>query len=346
MNACCARASNTEWPTSGKPTNCTSIAALTFSSATMRTCGNSTAAASNCCAERKNAMIRTGTRWCEDWRTAMTGLQAAVADINEKTRGLMPGWDDPSWQSWQPPATVPPVLRLGQYHVQLDQIAKGIPTDAGLRALTPAAFDLPALCDFPRCSSLLLQASDAGRRSPCRRCKRSMLRLLTVAARRARCASPSSTRSAWAQNFAAFMHLADYDEPLVGSRIWTEAAHIEQRLADLTAHMENVIQKYLRNQFETHRGVQRPGRRGGRAVPLPGGRQLPGQLHGRGRPPAGQHRAERRALRRLHAHQRRYPTARCRKGFDLDDLEAAERRPRLGRTSASAGRTRDFGRSR
>src|SRR5262245_36699692 len=47
------------------------------------------------------------------------------------------------------------------------------------------------------------------------------------------------------------MHLADYDEALVASRIWTEANHIEQRLADLTAHMENVIQKYLRNQFQT-----------------------------------------------------------------------------------------------
>src|SRR5262249_51154525 len=51
--------------------------------------------------------------------------------------------------------------------------------------------------------------------------------------------------------FAAFMHLADYDEQLVASRIWTEQQHIEQRLADLTAHMENVIQKYLRNQYPT-----------------------------------------------------------------------------------------------
>src|SRR4029453_12317667 len=51
------------------------------------------------------------------------------------------------------------------------------------------------------------------------------------------------------QNFSAFMHLADYDDKLVGSRIWTESAHIIQRLADLTQHMENVIQKYLRNEF-------------------------------------------------------------------------------------------------
>jgi hypothetical protein len=53
------------------------------------------------------------------------------------------------------------------------------------------------------------------------------------------------------ENFAGFMHLADYDDVLVTSRIWTEPAHIEQRLADLTEQMENIIQKYLRNEFKT-----------------------------------------------------------------------------------------------
>ena len=47
------------------------------------------------------------------------------------------------------------------------------------------------------------------------------------------------------------MHLADHEESLVNSRIWTEPAHIDQRLTDLTTHMENVLQKYLRNQYET-----------------------------------------------------------------------------------------------
>ena len=53
------------------------------------------------------------------------------------------------------------------------------------------------------------------------------------------------------ENFAAFMHLADYQESLVTNRIWTDPRHIEQRLADLSEHMENVIQKYLRNEFES-----------------------------------------------------------------------------------------------
>ena len=53
------------------------------------------------------------------------------------------------------------------------------------------------------------------------------------------------------QSFAGFMHLADHDESLVGSRIWTEKEHMQQRLADLTEHMETVIQKYLRNEYAT-----------------------------------------------------------------------------------------------
>jgi hypothetical protein len=45
------------------------------------------------------------------------------------------------------------------------------------------------------------------------------------------------------------MHLADEMELLVTDRIWTDVRHIEQRLSDLTEHMETVIQKYLRNEY-------------------------------------------------------------------------------------------------
>ena len=45
------------------------------------------------------------------------------------------------------------------------------------------------------------------------------------------------------------MNLKDADELLVTSRIWTEQAQIDHRLLDLTEHMENVIQTYLRNEY-------------------------------------------------------------------------------------------------
>jgi S-DNA-T family DNA segregation ATPase FtsK/SpoIIIE len=186
----------------------------------------------------------------ENWRAAMEELREGVAEINATTHRLLPPWDDPSWQTWQPPATVPPVLRVGHYRVRLDQVPKAIPSDDALRALTPAEFTLPALCDFPARSSLLLQAADAGRAASVQTLQSLVFRLLTaLPAGKARFVIVDPV--GLGQNFAAFMHLADYDEQLVASRIWTETPHIEQRLSDLTLHMENVIQKYLRNQYET-----------------------------------------------------------------------------------------------
>jgi FtsK/SpoIIIE family/FHA domain/zinc-ribbon domain len=53
------------------------------------------------------------------------------------------------------------------------------------------------------------------------------------------------------QNVAPFMPLADFEEKLITSRAWTEPRHIEEQLSKLTEHMENVIQKYLRNDYAT-----------------------------------------------------------------------------------------------
>ena len=38
---------------------------------------------------------------------------------------------------------------------------------------------------------------------------------------------------------------------IIGTKIWTEKPQIEKRLTDLSEHMENVFQAYLRNEFET-----------------------------------------------------------------------------------------------
>lgn len=52
-------------------------------------------------------------------------------------------------------------------------------------------------------------------------------------------------------SFAQFMDLKKYDDDLVTHRVWTEPRQIDQQLADLTQHMENVIQMYLRNRYPT-----------------------------------------------------------------------------------------------
>src|SRR4029077_20831233 len=111
-------------------------------------------------------------------------------------------------------------------------------------------FALPALVPFPHNGSILLKASDAGRNSSVQTLQAVMLRYLTSL-------PPGKVRFTiidpvgLGENFASFMHLADYQEALVTNRIWTEPQHIEQRLAGLTQHIADESQKYLRNEFAT-----------------------------------------------------------------------------------------------
>jgi energy-coupling factor transporter ATP-binding protein EcfA2 len=178
----------------------------------------------------------------ERWARGVEKTQATVAALQQECARRFPAWDEQAWKSWTPPRTFPASVQFGQLQVRL-----GERLDGEAAELPP--FTLPALLPFPG-SSMLLDACDDGRTHAVVTLQTVMFRLLTTL-------PPGKVRFTiidpigLGQNFAAFMHLADYDEALVGGRIWTEQGHIEQRLADLTAHMENVIQKYLRNQFQT-----------------------------------------------------------------------------------------------
>src|SRR5439155_4934773 len=130
------------------------------------------------------------------------------------------------------------------------RIADSVPRHGELKLQLPGTYSVPALLSFPRQASLLVQTDRAGREDAIRALQMVMTRLLTSL-------PPGRVRFTLidpvglGQNFAGFMHLADFDEALVGGRIHTDAEQINQRLADLTDHMEKVIQKYLRNEFET-----------------------------------------------------------------------------------------------
>ena len=157
-------------------------------------------------------------------------------------------WHDPAWDPWTPPAESPPVLRFGEVRVPMKQIPQGIPEDPRLKELTPEALTLPAFLQFPDKISLLIKASDDGRAPAVQAIQAAMLRFLTAV-------PPGKVRFTivdpvgLGQNFSTFMNLKESDELLVTSRIWTEQAQIDHRLLDLTEHMENVIQTYLRNEY-------------------------------------------------------------------------------------------------
>ncbi len=188
----------------------------------------------------------------QHWKESIAQIQSEAAAITATMADLCPPWSDPVWEKFRARDQVPPAVSFGRIDADIAALPGGLSTHPQLQVAGPTAFALPAMLDLFDRGSLLIHAGNdaaAGARAV-QLLNEVMLRLLTAF-------PPGKIRFTildpigLGQNFAGFMHLADHDEQLVGAKIWTEPKHIEQRLTDLTEHMETVIQKYLRNEYET-----------------------------------------------------------------------------------------------
>ena len=186
-----------------------------------------------------------------EWVEGQDRVGRAINKLRANGLEHFPDWESPFW--YNPPAAirVPAGVRFGDFDIDLTRLPGGVPSDDDGDVTTlPLRMKVPAFLPFPDRCSLLMKAKDQGRARGVQAIQAIMLRLLTAV-------PPGKLRFTvidpvgLGENFAAFMHLADYDEQLVGARIWTEPRDIEKRLSDVTAHMETVIQKYLRNQYRT-----------------------------------------------------------------------------------------------
>ena len=183
---------------------------------------------------------------CDKGLVSIRALLDRTHTIHDKTN---PDWDHLLTGSWTQPDASAPFVRFGAFPFDPAPLAESVRGRAGsLFDVVPAS--LPALLELPDRCSMLLQSERDGRHEAIQTLRAAMVRLFTSL-------PPGRVRFTifdpvgLGENFAGFMHAADYQESLVGGRIWTEAPQIRQQLEDLTQHMENVIQKYLRNEFET-----------------------------------------------------------------------------------------------
>lgn len=53
------------------------------------------------------------------------------------------------------------------------------------------------------------------------------------------------------QSVAGLLDLAEYDSDIIGGKVWSSPQDLATRLAEMTSHIELVIQKYLRSTYET-----------------------------------------------------------------------------------------------
>lgn len=165
------------------------------------------------------------------------GAETIIGRLGVVDAALAPSWS--ALAEGAPPASAAPDwVRVGRVRFRPD----GAEEEPSLDLAAPLGLTLPGG------GSLVLEHTGEGRERAMRALRAATLRVLTTL-------PPGKVRLTiidpvgLGQSFAGFMHLADYDDKLVNGRIWTEERHIEQRLADLTEHMEKVIQKYLRNEY-------------------------------------------------------------------------------------------------
>lgn len=185
----------------------------------------------------------------EVWRRGFQEIAGELAAMQARCTELSPDWSSDDWRQWQRPVEPPEAVCLGHCPLPLQLVKNGVPED---KRLDPGVrrLDLPAAMVFSEQPRLVVTADGAGRRAAVEVLHLAMLRLLSsMPAGKLRFTIIDG--AGLGENFAAFMHLADYDEQLVGSRIWTEPKQIDERLSLVSAHMEKVLQKYLRNEFAT-----------------------------------------------------------------------------------------------
>jgi S-DNA-T family DNA segregation ATPase FtsK/SpoIIIE len=184
------------------------------------------------------------------WRAVREVTAAVFDEANRLDAAAFRSWDDLARDEVPLPADAPPGLRFGHLDLALESLPGGISIEPPLNAFGPASWTQPAILPWPVASSLLIKTSAEEKETSSALMQALMLRIATGI-------PPGQTRFTiidplgLGKQFAGFMHLADYDELLVTSRIWTEPQLVEQKLADITEQMEVVIQKYLRNEYES-----------------------------------------------------------------------------------------------
>ncbi|QDV75838.1 FtsK/SpoIIIE domain-containing protein [Botrimarina mediterranea] len=194
----------------------------------------------------------------ERWLTSYDDVRAELRDMRAECQRLFPDFATTDYptkptgdgaEGWRPPSEPPEAIAFGKTVIDLAEIEHGLSEDERLRP-PETRLEAPALMNLAEHPTLLVTAGGEGRKQGVELLRAMMLRLLTAM-------PPGKVRFTildpvgLGDNFQAFMHLADADEQLINGRIWSQPRDIEEQLGRLTNHMETVLQKYLRSEYET-----------------------------------------------------------------------------------------------
>ena len=187
----------------------------------------------------------SATQVLASWKQCVGALRT----LSQASTGIAAGtlrWPHSDGSKWSLPETMPDCIPLGDVLVTSPKAPETIESVD----VTNLCLEMPALLRFPQDTSVLVEHDSAGREVALSFLRTQMLKLLTaIPAGRVRLTLIDPV--GLGQSFSAMMHLADFDELLIHSRIWTDSSQIRDQLMKVTVHMENIFQTYLRSEFDT-----------------------------------------------------------------------------------------------
>ena len=166
------------------------------------------------CATLRSEHDRAWEAMAERWLAGYETLRSSWGNIQSRCERLFPIWETTDEATWPRPVETPTALRFGQVTLDLANVKNGLPHDERLRP--PRTVSLPALMTLKEHPLMVITAEEEGRRSAVDLLQAMMLRFLTAM-------PPGKVRFTildpvgLGENFASFMHLADYDELLIAS---------------------------------------------------------------------------------------------------------------------------------
>lgn len=184
----------------------------------------------------------------ENWISSLKAATNLCRTTEESIAEPTP-WDALAVEAWTPPTDLPSELPIGMFGTTLNFFENG-PTTLPFLPAHETDWTVRAALPFPEQPSAIINYEGAGRTEAEALLQVMMIRLLMGI-------SPGNVRFTvldpvgLGEPFSSFMHLTDDNELLITNRIWTEPSQIDKQLTDLTEHMENIFQTYLRNQFAT-----------------------------------------------------------------------------------------------
>ena len=185
-----------------------------------------------------------------DWKKTIEPLWQELSAGTAAAEKMFPPWSAPEWQNWNPPADFQNAAQFGRLEVNIPKFAEALPKDKRLALPCPLTLSVPVSVVCPSQGSILFEAGKTGNTEAVGAINNIIYRVFAT--------TPPGKLMVTifdpvglGQNFASLMHLADYEESYINSRIWTQTAQFEEKLAELNEHMEKIIQMYLRNEYAT-----------------------------------------------------------------------------------------------